>query len=46
MKLAGDTTHLPDPQHQLHYTFEFRLGQALAQVEAYIMPDSSNLTDD
>jgi hypothetical protein len=45
MKLTGDAAHFYNPQHQLQYTFELLIGQAFAQVKAYITNDGMNLTD-
>jgi hypothetical protein len=45
IKLATDTSHFPNSQHQLCYTFRLLVGQALAQVEGYIINNHNNLTD-
>jgi hypothetical protein len=45
LKLAGDSSCLPKPQHQLYYTFRQLAGQALTEVKAYIMDDGINLAD-
>jgi hypothetical protein len=45
MKLAGNASHFPNPQHQLRYTFGLLVGQAFMQVEAYITNEGNNLTD-
>jgi hypothetical protein len=44
MRLAGDTSHFPNPQHQLWYTFEHLVGQAFTHVEAYITEEGINQT--
>jgi hypothetical protein len=36
MKLVGDAFHLPNLQHQLHYTSRLLVGQGYTQVKAYI----------
>jgi hypothetical protein len=45
MKLAGDASYFPNPQHQLWYNFGLLVGQAFTQVKAYIRDESINLTD-
>jgi hypothetical protein len=45
MKLAGDASRFPNPQHQLQYTFELLVGQAFVQVKAHITNKGINLTD-
>jgi hypothetical protein len=45
MKLAGDTSRFPNPQHQFRYTFELLVRKAFMQVKAYIANEGINLTD-
>jgi G:T/U-mismatch repair DNA glycosylase len=45
MKLAGDASYFPNPQNQLWYNFGLLVGQAFAQVEAYIIDEGINLTE-
>jgi hypothetical protein len=45
MKLADNASLFPNLQHQLQYTFRLLVGQAFAQVEAYITNEGINLTD-
>jgi hypothetical protein len=43
MKLVGNTSCFPSPQHQLGYTFGLLVGQAFTQDETYITNDGINL---
>jgi hypothetical protein len=45
MKLVGNTTHFPDPQPKLHFTFRLHFSQTFTQVKAYITNSSINLAD-
>jgi hypothetical protein len=45
MKLAGNTSHFPNLQHQLWYTFGLLVGQAFTQVSAYITNKGINQAD-
>jgi coenzyme F420-reducing hydrogenase beta subunit len=45
MKLAGNASHFPNPQHQLRYTIGLLVGHAFAQVKTYITDKGINLTD-
>jgi hypothetical protein len=45
MKLAGNASRFPNPEHQLWYTFELLVDQAITQVEASITNESNNRTD-
>jgi hypothetical protein len=45
MKLAGDVSHFPNPQHQLWYSFGLLVGQGFTQVKAYITDEGFNLVE-
>jgi hypothetical protein len=45
MKMAGNDSHFPNPQHQLCYTFGLLVSQAFTKVESYITDKGMHLTN-
>jgi hypothetical protein len=45
MKMTDDSSHFPNPQHELWFTFGLLVGQAFRQVEAHIASDSIKLAE-